>query len=253
MRLRNRFLNEESGSALPFLGLGIMMLVAASGSAVDMSRAQIVQTRMQNALDATGLAVGSSISTTNISTETTKYFYANFPPGYMGSTVTSLTATPNGDNSLINLAVSGTVNTTFMRVLGINTMSVGATSQVIRQSKGMELVLIIDNTGSMANSAGGSVTKIQAAKTAAITLLDVLYGTANNTVPNLWVGLVPFSQAVNVGNTRTTWVNAGSADWGTGTGSGWNGCVEARGATNRDVTDDPPSVERFNKYYSPCS
>ncbi len=247
-----RFTRDERGSALPLLGLGIMMLVAATGSAVDMGRVQIVQSRMQNALDATGLAVGASISTTNIDTETTKYFYANFTPGYLGTTITSLTATPNGDNSVINLAATGTVNTTFMRVLGISSVAVSATSQVLRQSKGMELVMIIDNTGSMASSAGGSVTKLQAAKTASATLLDVLYGTNNNTVPNLWVGLVPFSQTVNIGTTKTTWVNAGTNNFGTGTGSGWNGCVEARGATNRDVTDDPPSVELFNKYFYPC-
>lgn len=248
-----RFTRDEQGSALPFLGLGILMLVAATGSAVDMGRVQLVQSRMQSALDATGLAVGSSISTANIATETTKYFYANFPTGYNGSTITSLTATPNGLNSIINLSVTGTVSTTFMRVMGINSVAVSATSQVLRQSKGLELVLIIDNTGSMTSSAGGSATKIQAAKTASTTLLDVLYGSTNNTVPNLWVGLVPFSQTVNVGTSRTTWVNAGSHAWGTGTYGTWFGCVEARGATNRDVTDDPPSVEPFNKYYYPCN
>ncbi len=246
------FAADEKGSALPFLGLGIMMIVAATGTAVDMGRLQIVQSRMQNALDATGLAIGSEVSTVNIATETTKYFYANFPANYEGTTVTSLTATPNGDNSVINLAATGTMNTTFMRVLGISSMNVGATSQVLRKSNGMELALIIDNTGSMSQSAGGSVTKIQAARSAATTLLDVLYGSTNNTVPNLWVGLVPFSQTVNITTARTSWVNAGSQSWATGTYGQWYGCVEARGATGRDVTDDPPTVEKFNKYYYPC-
>lgn len=250
-RIRH-FAHEERGSTLPFIGLGILMITAATGTAIDMGRVQIVQSRMQNALDATGLAIGSEISTTNIASETTKYFYANFPPGYEGTTVTSLTATPNGDNSLINLAATGTLNTTFMRIFGMNTMTVSATSQVTRKSNGMELVLVIDNTGSMSLSAGGSVTKLQAARTAATTLLDVLYGSGNNTVPNLYVGLVPFSQTVNIGTSNTSWVNAGAFNWATGTYGQWYGCVEARGATNRDVTDDPPSVEKFNKYYYPC-
>lgn len=247
-----RFAAEERGSTLPFLALGVMMLVAATGTAVDMGRVQVVQSRMQNALDAAGLAVGASISTSNISAETGKYFYANFPPGYMGAAVTSLTAVPNGDNSVINLSAAGTVATTFMRAFGINSVDVTASTQVMRQSKGMELVLVIDNTGSMNASAGGSVSKISAAKTAAVTMLDTLYGPTGNTVPHLWVGLVPFSQAVNIGASRTGWVHAGSFNWGSGTGSGWFGCVEARGATNRDVTDDPPDVERFSQYYYPC-
>lgn len=245
----HNFAREQRGSAMPFFGLGVLMLVAATGTAVDMGRVQIVQSRMQNALDATGLAIGSTISTSNMATETTKYFYANFPAGFLGSTVTSLTANPNNANSVINLAATGKVNTTFMKVLGISSVNVSATSQVMRQSKGMELVMVIDNTGSMASSAGGSISKIQAARTAASTLLDVLYGTGNNTVPNLWVGLVPFSQAVNIGTTRASWTTPNSFNWGT---TSWGGCVDAREASGRDVTDDPPSVATFPQYYYPC-
>lgn len=244
-----RLWRDERGSALPFIGLGAMMLVAATGSAIDMGRVQIVQSRMQNALDAAGLAVGSVISTANIGTETGKYFYANFPQGYMGSTVTSLTATPNGDNSLINLNAAAKVDMTFMKVLGINYVNVTAFTQITRQSKGMELVMVIDNTGSMADSAGGSVSKINAAKTAANTLLDTLYGAGNNTVPNLWVGLVPFSQAVNVGSEHADWTQNTTFNWGT---TSWFGCVDAREASNRDTTDDPPGVALFPKYYYPC-
>src|SRR6185369_12086717 len=122
----------------------------------DMSRVQIVQSRMQNALDAAGLAVGSEISTTNINTETSKYFYANFPANYLGTTITGgPSATPNAYNSVITLSVSGTVNTTFMKLFNKNTMAVSASTQITRQSKGMELVLVMDNTGSMSQTAGG--------------------------------------------------------------------------------------------------
>jgi Flp pilus assembly protein TadG len=244
-----QFLQAQAGSALPFISLGIFMLVGATGTAVDMGRVQIVQSRMQNALDAAGLAAGSTVNTTDLNSETSKYFYANFPPGYMGTNINSLSALPNGDNSIINLAVAGTVNTTFMRIFGINEVAVSATSQITRQSKGMELVLVIDVTGSMLQSAGGSVTKLQAAKTASNTLLDVLYGSGNNTVPNLWVGLVPFSQAVNIGTGHASWTTADTFNWGT---TSWYGCVDARETSNRDVTDDPPSVATFPKYYSPC-
>lgn len=246
---RRNFLRAQEGSAMPFIALGVFMLVGATGTAVDMGRVQIVQSRMQNALDAAGLAAGSSVSTTDVATETSKYFYANFPPNYMGTTISSLTATPNGDNSLINLAVAGSVDTTFMRIFGINSVAVSASTQITRQSKGLELVLVIDNTGSMAQSAGGSTTKLQAAKNASNTLLDVLYGASNNTVPNLWVGLVPFSQAVNIGTGHSSWTTADSFNWGT---TSWYGCVDARETSNRDVTDDPPSVATFPRYYSPC-
>lgn len=249
MRLRH-LLQSCEGSALPIVALGMFALMGATGVAIDMSRVQIVQSRMQNALDAAGLAVGSSVSTVNIDTETSKYFYANFPANYLGTHIDSLTALPTNDNKKINLAVSGTVNTTFMKLFHIESVPVSAATEITRQSKGMELVLVMDNTGSMTQSAGGGVSKISAAKTAANTLLGILYG-SNETIEHLWVGVVPFSQAVNIGADRDEWtVTDLSLDWGPSP-SAWMGCVDAREASNRDVTDDPPSVALFPKYYWP--
>ena len=248
-RLRG-FLQSARGSAMPIVALGIFALMGATGVAIDMSRVQIVQSRMQNALDAAGLAAGATISTTDATTVTNQYFYANFPANYLGTTITSLTVTPNNDNSILTLAVAGTVNTTFMHLFNIDTVNVSASSQITRSAKGMELVLVIDNTGSMAQTAGGGISKIDAAKTASATLLTALYG-SKTTIDNLWVGLVPFSQAVNIGTAYDDWtVNDTSFDWGPSP-SAWMGCVDAREASNRDVTDDPPSVALFPKYYWP--
>lgn len=245
--------SNQQGSVMPFVGMGILMLVSATGVAVDMGRAQIVQARMQNALDAAGLAAGSTINTADAQTVTNKYFWANFPASYMGSTVTSTGGNPvvtvTNDNNLLTLSATATVPTTFMKVLGVSSVPIAANTQVTRASKGMELVLVMDNTGSMQDLAGGSVTKLQASKDAAATLLDILYGSTNNTVDNLWVGLVPFSQTVNIGTGRSSWTTTTALNWGP---DSWYGCVEARGATNRDVTDDPPSTELFKKYYYPC-
>lgn len=251
------FIRSQQGSVLPFIGIGLLMLTGATGTAIDMGRVQIVQSRMQSALDTAGLAVGTQISTVNINTETSKYFYANFPVGYLGTVITNLSAVPNGTNSIITLSVAGTVPTTFMQIFGINTVNVSATSQITRNQSGLELVLVIDNTGSMGSSAGGSITKLQAAKDASNALLEILYGPGNNTAPNLWVGVVPFSQTVNVGNTRTSWLDPAhmaTLNWGP---TSWGGCVEARtnGALNPklDITDDPPSVRPFRQYYARCN
>jgi hypothetical protein len=59
---------------------------------------------------------------------------------------------------------------------------------------------------------------------------------------------VPFSQAVNVGSSRTSWIASNSFYYGS---TSWGGCVDAREASSRDVTDDPPSVARFPAYYWP--
>lgn len=250
-RLILPIIREQRGSAIPIIGLGIFAMMSAIGASVDMSRAQLVQARMSSALDNAGLAAAATVSTTNINSEAAKYFNANFPSGYMGTTLGTLVVTPNADNSVITLSITGTVPTTFMKIINLNTIAISATSEITRGSKGLEVVLVMDTTGSMTQSAGSGVSKISAAKTAALSLVNILYG-SNTTVPNLWIGLVPFSQAVNIGTGRASWTNTNSYNWGP---TSWGGCVESRSngtsTPQYDVTDDTPTTRLFNQYYAP--
>lgn len=238
-RLR-RFAGAEKGAVAPLVGVGALMLIAATGVAIDTARAQLVQARLTNSLDAAGLAAGATVSTSNINSEVTKYLNANFS-SYLGSNITNSTVTPNSDNTVISLTASANVPTLFMKIFGITSTSVGATSEITRTNKGLELVLVLDNTGSMAGS------KLSGLKTAATDLVTILHG--NSTPDDLWIGIVPFSQAVNIGPSRDSWTVAGSQNWGP---ASWVGGVEARETSNRDVTDDPPAVALFPKYYGPC-
>ena len=242
-----RILREERGSAIPMIGMGIMLIITAAGTAIDMARAQIVQSRMSSALDNAGLAAGAVLNSSDITAQTSKYFYANFPASYLGTTITSLTATPNADNTIITLNVTGTVPMTFMKLLAIDNVQVSARSEITLSNKGIELVLVMDNTGSM--SANG---KLTAMKSAATDLVNILYGTKTS-IPNLWIGLVPFSQAVNIGSSRTSWVSSDSFNWGPGS---WNGCVDARETGGMDSTDTPPNASTpttlFPRYYWVC-
>jgi Flp pilus assembly protein TadG len=247
------FISEQSGSAIPIIGFGIFAIISFVGVAVDMSRVQLVQARMSNALDNAGLAAAATVSTTDVNSEAAKYFNANFPSGYMGTTVGTLVVTPNADNNVLSLSITGLVPTTFMKIVGINNVPISATAEITRGSKGLEVVLVMDNTGSMTQSAGGTTSKITAAKNAATSLVSILFG-SNATVPNLWIGLVPFSQAVNISSSRTSWVAADNFNWGS---SSWGGCVESRSngtlSPQYDITDDTPSTRLFPKYYAPDS
>ena len=66
--------------------------------------------------------------------------------------------------------------------------------------------LVLDNTGSMdVNNTNLDSSAIGALRTAAQTLVGILYGGAD-TQPHLWVSVVPFAAAVNIGNTHTGWL-----------------------------------------------
>ena len=242
-----RFLRSESGMTLPMLALAFSVMTGLVGSAVDIARVQLVQSKLSFSLDAAGLAAGATVNTTDAQAEVNKYLASNFPAGYMGAAAPTAIVTSTNNNLTLNLSASTTIPNTFMQLFGLPTSTVTATSQIARTSAGLELVMVLDNTGSMADSG-----KITALKTSATALVNILYG-GQASVPNLWIGLVPFSQAVNIGTTYTSWLDAtydATLDWGP---TSWGGCVDARETSGMDITDDPPSVNPFPEYYSPST
>lgn len=250
-----RLLRREDGSATLLVGLGATLLIASAGVAIDMGRVQTAQSRLSSALDAAGLAAGNAISSGNANAVALKYFWANYPANYMGSTVNNPTIVPNADNSKITLDVTGTVPTTFMKIFGKTSVPIKAHAEISRANLGLELVLVMDVTGSMGNSAGGGISKLQAAKNAATDLINILYG-SKTTLENVWIGMVPFAQTVKIGTARANWTSdssvAATPGWGP---TSWSGCVEARGAGGMDTNDIPPTPPNnlFPKYYSPCN
>lgn len=245
-RFDKRFIKEECGVTLPTLALALLALSGFIGTSVDIARLQLVQSRLSFALDAAGLAAGSTMSTTNLDSELAKYMNANFPTAYMGSTTPQITSEKSTDNLVINVTATTTMPTTFMFILGVEEMTVVATSQVTRTSSGLELVMALDNTGSMAG------TKLTSLKSAASSLVNILYG-SKTTVPDLWIGLVPFSQTVNIGNTRTGWTDStysATLNWGP---TSWGGCVDARETSSGDTVDTPPTEQRYKVYLSPST
>lgn len=250
LRLLRRFYQSESGMTLPLLAISMVMITGMVGVAIDTARAQLVQSKLQFSLDAAGLAGGSTVNTANLNAEVTKYLGANFN-GYLGSTLTDTSATTDNTNTVITLAATATLPSTFMNVLNIPTLTVSAHSQITRAVTGLELVLVLDNTGSMSNSAGGGVSKIAALQSAATTLVNTLFNGQATAPKNLYVGIVPFSQAVNIGTSHPTWMNGTAFNWGP---TSWGGCVDAR-SSGKDIVDDPPTAGTpstlFQKYFWP--
>ena len=242
-----RYHQEQQGAAMILFALGFMMLVAAAGAAVDMSRAQGVRAKLSESLDAAGLAAGRKVSTADLNALVKNYLYVNFPDGYQSAHITSYSVTPNADNTVIKLSATATVDMTFMRILGKQTITVSADSEITRQSSGLELVMVLDTTGSMYSN-----DKIDDLKTAAGDMVDILFGD-KETVENLWVGIVPYVTTVNIGADKAAWLSnystAGyTSAWPAGV-TKWKGCVEERNqyvagvpSNGMDVSDAIPVV-----------
>ncbi|HEV8388461.1 MAG TPA: pilus assembly protein TadG-related protein [Dongiaceae bacterium] len=290
----------ERGAVAPLVGICAIMLVGAVAVAVDVGRGQVAQSKLQAALDAAGLAAGAVVSKNvtdaQLKTEAWKYLNENFAGYTVDATIApdDFDLVRSDDEMVVTLEARASLPTTFMRIFGHDIMNVAARTEITREMTGLEVALVLDVTGSMCDPC----TKRDAMKQGAHDLMNIMFG-SNATVDDLWIGIVPFSQSVNIGTSRTGWLSnyafyndkiycSGSKTSGTvkcpndsltidsakvSTTTnpltrvnrymdsnkstwyfrphGWAGCVEAREANGRDVTDDPPSVEGFPVYFAP--
>jgi Flp pilus assembly protein TadG len=257
MTLIRSFLGDRRGNFAIIFALTITPIAIAAAASVDISRAYIVETRLKAALDAAALAVGTASGLTNQQVQqiAQAYFDANYPEEVLGVPGTVIVS---DSQTTVDISVKAQLPTVIMGLVGINSLEVGATSQVKRHGKKLEIVLVLDNTGSM--NQGGRMTVL---KQAAKDLIDTVAAAAV-TPGDVRIAIVPFTTDVNVGvaNKDANWLKwswALPTQTCTTTGSGknktttctqdirtvsknsWKGCVVDRDE-NFDVSIAAPVV-----------
>jgi Mg-chelatase subunit ChlD len=193
----DRLARCRRGGVAVFLAFAIIPVIGFVGIGTDIARAHLVKSRLSSALDAAALAGGRSFFLPTRDADIDMFFNANFPAGYLGATVTGPIKDPDIDNETLELTASAVIPTSFMRVLGYEDLKVSAFSQVKRELIALDVVMAIDMSGSMGWEAIGGGSRIEAARTAAHTLIGILFGTSSNK-DLLGIGLVPWNSKVNV-------------------------------------------------------
>jgi Flp pilus assembly protein TadG len=187
------------------------------GGAIDYSRASTARAMLQDALDATALALSreptvDTMTSTQRKTFATNYFNANF----QSADLTSVTLTPTYDSTGPSVTVAGTgsMPTDFLGIVGVKNFPLSASSTTIWGESRLRVALVLDNTGSMADAG-----KMDALKTATKNLITQLKNAASVN-GDVYVSMIPFSKDVNVGtsNYTKTWIR-----WDDGTDNSWDG------------------------------
>ena len=189
------FRRDDRGTAVVFVATSILVLAAAAGFAFDTGRGYMVKARLSQAVDAAALAGGRSITPGGgggYAAQIDKYFKANFPDGYMGATVDGPIIGVSGGNTTITVSATADIPPTLMKALSADSIRVSARAQVTRAIRGLEVALVLDNSGSM-----GKDGKMAALKAAANTFLDTVYG-SNDVIEDVHVALVPFTGRTNL-------------------------------------------------------
>ena len=203
-QVRN-FAVDRKGAVAVLVASGVVVMVATVGIATDAARGYLLKARLGQALDAAALAGGRAFFSPTRDAEIKMYFDANFPPGFMGSTVSGPTIVVDEGAGTVNVTAEATIETTFMKVLKHNTLKVGSSTEVTRETKALDVVIAIDMSGSMdTDLADGTGTRIQAARQAAKDLVDILFG-AESFKDLLKIAVVPWNAKVNVTTNGSTY------------------------------------------------
>lgn len=185
------YIRNTKGTVLVTFALLAPVLVGSAGMALDFSQAYLVQQRLHQALDSAALAAAaSSDDPTVVEQKVQDFFDVNYPPEKIGATID-----PSVQIIGDEVIVTGQANyrTLFLNVLGIEELTVTAETIVVREVQGIEVVLVLDNTGSMATN-----NNIRTLRDATEDFIDIMFD--NATDPDfVKIGMVPYANSVRVG------------------------------------------------------
>jgi Flp pilus assembly protein TadG len=191
------FAADRRGNLAFIYALALVPLIIASGAAIDYGRGVFVRASLTRALDAAGLAVGSSgtLSQSDSTAKAQAFFNANYRLDTSYGTPSPVAVVQNGQD--FTLTASVPMPTALLHFAGIDTMPVATSVVVTRNSMNIEVALALDITGSMASG-----TRLADLKTAAEDLIDMVVQDVQSPTYSK-VALVPYSMAVNAGSYAT--------------------------------------------------
>jgi Flp pilus assembly protein TadG len=224
------FLRAKGGNVAMMFALTLVPMTIAAGAGLDMARAMMVKSNMEEALDAAALAVGAQKTkpTSCAATATDSacvalrqiaqtYFTANYKADTSYGTPGSVSMVISNDS--VVLSVTDSLPTTLLTAVGFPTVSVTANNTVVWGQTKLWVSLVLDNTGSMcepdSNPCPGDTNtniKINALKTATHQLLATLQGVSANP-GDVQVSIVPFAKDVNMGVGFVSDASISWTDW----------------------------------------
>lgn len=202
-----RLAKNQAGNTLAIVAAAIFPLAALIGGGLDMSRAYMARSRLQQACDAAALAgrramTTSSMTNANIA-EAKRFFDFNFPQGTAETAnFTPVIQSKPGETTTVQVTASTTIPTTVMKIFKFTTLPLNVTCEARFDIGNTDVMLVLDTTGSMAQAisdgSGGSTTRIAALRQAVRDFYDTL-GAGSDATGRIRYGFMPYSSTVNVG------------------------------------------------------
>jgi Mg-chelatase subunit ChlD len=229
LSLASRFGRDERGVFAVLFGLMAIVLVALAGAVVDYVALEQSRNRAQVALDAAALALQPLIFEVPLNTDSIKSKAQDLLQdrlgivdgvGQFGVTASVQDAQVNVEEGSLLLVAEMDMPTNFVSLVGVPTLGAQVRSEATRKKLELEVVMVLDNSGSM-QWESRMTRLVEAARCATYILMyDKVVdapGNSNTCVPatgaqlvdDVRIGIVPFTMFVNVGtaNANASWID----------------------------------------------
>lgn len=275
-----KFQRDEDGYFAVLFGIMVISLTATAGAVVDFVGVQNARSDVQNALDTTALALQPQITQkTEAQIKVMAQDLIDDIADAQGLTVTIDTVDEVEADGKLFIDATVTVPLHFVGLVGVDSITARVTTQVTKKALAQEIILVLDNSGSM-----GHYSRLSNLKTAAVNATNILMG-SGATSTDVKMGIVPFTSYVNIGphHSAAPWLDmSGQADISNDNfdnddndstpytghvnrlslyaqlgGVSWGGCVEARAHTSTgtnmhlDTDDTTPVNSNKNTLFTP--
>lgn len=199
---------SEAGNVFPLTAAAIFVLAGLVGGGVDASRGYLVRNKLQNACDAGVLAGRKRVGTDGLDENALKaarsYFKVNMA-GASNFEVPEFNPTSSDNGNTVEASVSTSVDTTLMRIFGIDTIPLSVSCSASMSMGNADVMMVLDTTGSMSqtvegwNTSDDSKRRITLLRSAMMDFYDTVAESADGTNARIRYGFVPYSSSVNVG------------------------------------------------------
>ncbi len=196
---------DTCGSVAIIFALCMSVIFGGVALVIDLNMAYGAGTTLAKMLDAAALAGAKMLSQDDVTDaqimERVQSFVSAQAPinGIPASQFANLTISIDRTTNTVKVNGVGTVQTRFAAVIGYKTLTIERTASTTYKLKAVELALVLDTTGSMAEvPAGDTKTKIESLQAAAKIVVDTLFSQAINE-RGIRIAIAPYSSSVNTG------------------------------------------------------
>ncbi len=215
------YANDTKGNFATIFAIGLFVIVGGLAASIDIGNAFSEKQRLQDTADQISLYAAKTLETDRGALNAFAQDYVNFNyPNTKGDIVIE-NIQRNGDT--VSVEATTKVGTAFGQFVGFETIDVRVNSASTFRSKGLDVSLVLDTTGSMSGA------KIDTLREAATDLISTL----EDASADIRVSVVPFAQYVNIGteNLNERWLDTSNVN------GNWAGCVGSRSGNRADTPD----------------